>query len=58
MVVKFYEKFHHDINFYEQAPANFVPAAAVRRRERALSIMTGRIGFVGGFAALDTKDQI
>jgi hypothetical protein len=30
------------------APANFVPAAAVRRRGRALPGMTGRKGFVGG----------
>ena len=32
----------------EQAPANYVPAAAVRRRGRALSGMTGRKGRVGG----------
>ena len=31
----------------EEAPANFVPAAAVIRRERALSGMIGRKGFVG-----------
>ena len=34
---------------YEQAPANYVPAAAVIRREQALSGMTGRKGCVGGF---------
>ena len=33
----------------EEAPANYVPAAAVIRRERALSGMTGRKGRVGGF---------
>ena len=32
----------------EQAPANYVPAAAVIRRGRALSGMTGRKGCVGG----------
>ena len=32
----------------EEAPANFVPAAAVRRRGRALPGMTGRKGSVGG----------
>ena len=32
----------------EQAPANYVPAAAVRRRERALSGVTGRKGHAGG----------
>ena len=33
----------------EEAPANFVPAAAVIRRVRALFGMTGRKGRVGGF---------
>ena len=33
----------------EEAPANFVPAAAVIRGERALSGMIGRKGFVGGY---------
>ena len=32
----------------EQAPANYVPAAAVIRREQALSGITGRKGCVGG----------
>ena len=32
----------------EEAPANYVPAAAVIRRGRALSGMTGRKGCVGG----------
>ena len=32
----------------ESAPANYVPAAAVRRRGRALSGVTGRKGPVGG----------
>ena len=35
----------------EQAPANYVPAAAVIRRWRALSGMTGRKGCVGGLAS-------
>ncbi len=32
----------------EEAPANYVPAAAVIRRERALSGITGGKGSVGG----------
>jgi hypothetical protein len=32
----------------EEAPANYVPAAAVIRRGRALSGVTGRKGHVGG----------
>ena len=32
----------------EEAPANYVPAAAVIRRERALSGITGCKGCVGG----------
>ena len=35
----------------EQAPANYVPAAAVIRRGQALSGMTGRKGCVGGLAS-------
>ena len=35
----------------EEAPANYVPAAAVRRRGRALSGITGRKGRVGGKAS-------
>ena len=37
----------------EQAPANYVPAAAVIRRGRALSGVTGRKGPAGGSASLD-----
>ena len=33
----------------EEAPANYVPAAAVRRRGRALSGITGRKEHVGGY---------
>ena len=33
----------------EEAPANYVPAAAVKRRGRALSGITGRKGRVGGY---------
>ena len=36
----------------EKGPANYVPAAAVIRRGRALSGMTGRKGRVGGFLSL------
>jgi len=32
----------------EQVPANFVPAAAAKRGEPALFVMTGRKGYVGG----------
>jgi hypothetical protein len=35
----------------EEAPANYVPAAAVIRRERALSGIIGRKGCVGGNAS-------
>ena len=34
----------------EEAPANYVPAAAVIRRGRALSGVTGRKGHAGGLA--------
>ena len=36
----------------EEAPANYVPAAAVIRRGQALSGMTGRIGRVGGLISV------
>ena len=36
----------------EEAPANYVPAAAVIRRGQALSGMTGRKGRVGGFLSV------
>ena len=32
----------------EEAPANYVPAAAVRHKVRALSGITGRKGHLGG----------
>ncbi len=37
---------------YEKAPANYVPAAAVTRRGRALSGITGRKGRAGGHVSL------
>ena len=37
----------------EEAPANYVPAAAVIRRGRALSGMTGRKGRVGGRLSME-----
>ena len=37
---------------YEKAPANYVPAAAVIRRERALSGFIGRKACVGGLLSL------
>jgi hypothetical protein len=36
----------------EEAPANYVPAAAVIRRGRALSGVTGRKGHAGGPVSL------
>ena len=36
----------------EEAPANYVPAAAVTRRGQALSGITGRKGRVGGLLSL------
>ena len=36
---------------FKKAPANYVPAAAVIRRERALSGITGCKGSVGGMAS-------
>ena len=37
----------------EEAPANYVPAAAVIRRGQALSGITGRKGRVGGSVSLE-----
>ena len=39
----------------EKAPANYVPAAAVIRRERALSGITGCKGSVGGSLSQSSK---
>ena len=39
----------------EEAPANYVPAAAVIRRWRALSGIIGRKGRVGGILSLKFK---
>ncbi len=39
----------------EEAPANFVPAAAVIRRGRVLFHKTGRKGFVDGLFRLSIK---
>ena len=36
----------------EEAPANFVPAAAVKRRGQVLFVMTGRKGYVGGLTSV------
>ena len=41
----------------EEAPANYVPAAAVIRRERALSGITGRKGRVGGASSRLSKAE-
>ena len=37
---------------YQKAPANYVPAAAVIRRGRALSGIIGRKEYVGGFVSV------
>ena len=39
----------------EEAPANYVPAAAVIRRGRALSGIIGRKEYVGGFLSAGFK---
>ena len=39
----------------EEVPANYVPAAAVRRRGRALSGVTGRKGRAGGHVGHHVK---
>ena len=41
-----------------EAPANFVPAAAVTRRGRVLFNMTGRLGHVGCFLKLREKIKV
>ena len=40
---------------YQKAPANYVPAAAVIRRGRALSGFIGRKACVGGLLSLKSK---
>lgn len=40
----------------DEAPANFVPAAAVKRRGQVLFIMTGRKGYVGCLSNCVVKD--
>ena len=42
---------------YEKAPANYVPAAAVIRRERALSGFIGRKACVGGLLSLESNPE-
>ena len=39
----------------QKAPANYVPAAAVIRREQALSGFIGRKGCVGGLLSMKLK---
>ena len=39
----------------QKAPANYVPAAAVIRREQALSGIIGRKGCVGGLLSMKLK---
>ena len=41
----------------QKAPANYVPAAAVIRRGRALSGFIGRKGCVGGLLSLKSKPE-
>ena len=41
----------------QKAPANYVPAAAVIRRERALSGFIGRKGCVGGLLSMKLKPE-
>ena len=42
---------------YQKAPANYVPAAAVIRRERALSGFIGCKGCVGGLTGLWSNSE-
>ena len=42
---------------FKKAPANYVPAAAVIRRERALSGFIGCKGYVGGLISLWFKPE-
>ena len=42
---------------YQKAPANYVPAAAVIRRGRALSGFIGCKGCVGGLTGLWSKSE-
>ena len=42
---------------YQKAPANYVPAAAVIRREQALSGFIGRKGCVGGLLSMRFKPE-
>ena len=42
---------------YQKAPANYVPAAAVIRRGRALSGFIGRKACVGGLLSLELKPE-
>ena len=42
---------------YQKAPANYVPAAAVIRRGRALSGFIGRKACVGGLLSLKLKPE-
>ena len=42
---------------FKKAPANYVPAAAVIRRERALSGFIGCKGCVGGLLSLWFKSE-
>ena len=42
---------------FKKAPANYVPAAAVIRRERALSGFIGCKGCVGGLISLRSKSE-
>ena len=42
---------------YQKAPANYVPAAAVIRRGRALSGFIGRKACVGGLLSLESKPE-
>ena len=42
---------------YQKAPANYVPAAAVIRRGRALSGFIGRKGCVGGLLSMRLKPE-
>lgn len=43
---------------FQEAPTNFVPAVAVKRRVRALFVLIGCKGYVGGQESFDKKSRV
>ena len=61
-VILIVKPFHEDVwmmsYLQEEAPANSVPAAAVRQEEQVLFRIIGRKGHVGGFCGLIVPFQV